>query len=206
MLTPVSFWCLYLPFRNVTHTGCSKLARASANGLGCFLGETAPESKVHGTNMGPTWVLSTPDGPMLAPWTLLSGVVLSTTAMGESAVAYDMVLYTCRYICTCNIETMPRSLAWQTLLTKIHLLWVQLINHTDPLSFINHYNKFQWKPSRRFAGGRLFLLSRLSRLYDPRPPKYSLFNYLDAILIALYDSYDSVAKVEYGGCRWPVPI
>ena len=31
-----------------------------------------PESKVHGANMGPTWVLSTPDGPMLAPWTLLS--------------------------------------------------------------------------------------------------------------------------------------
>ena len=32
-----------------------------------------PDSKVHGANMGPTWVLSTPDGPMLAPWTLLSG-------------------------------------------------------------------------------------------------------------------------------------
>ena len=32
-----------------------------------------PDSKGHGTNMGPTWVLSAPDGPMLAPWTLLSG-------------------------------------------------------------------------------------------------------------------------------------
>ena len=32
------------------------------------------ESKVHGANMGPTWVLSAPDGPMLAPWTLLSGM------------------------------------------------------------------------------------------------------------------------------------
>ena len=31
-----------------------------------------PDSKVHGANMGPTWVLSAPDGPLLAPWTLLS--------------------------------------------------------------------------------------------------------------------------------------
>ena len=33
-----------------------------------------PDSKVHGANKGPTWVLSAPDGPMLAPWTLLSGI------------------------------------------------------------------------------------------------------------------------------------
>ena len=36
-----------------------------------------PDNKVHGANMGPTWVLSAPDGPqmgpMLAPWKLLSG-------------------------------------------------------------------------------------------------------------------------------------
>ena len=32
-----------------------------------------PDSKVHGANMGSTWVLSAPDGPMLAPRTLLSG-------------------------------------------------------------------------------------------------------------------------------------
>ena len=33
-----------------------------------------PDSNILGTNMGPTWVLSAPDGPMLATWTLLSGV------------------------------------------------------------------------------------------------------------------------------------
>ena len=32
-----------------------------------------PDSKVHGDNMGPTRVLLAPGGPMLAPWTLLSG-------------------------------------------------------------------------------------------------------------------------------------
>ena len=37
------------------------------------LSKTNTDSKVHGANMGPTWVLSAPDGPMLSPWTLLSG-------------------------------------------------------------------------------------------------------------------------------------
>ena len=35
-----------------------------------------PDSKVHGANIGPTWVLSAPDGPMLAPWYLLSGLFM----------------------------------------------------------------------------------------------------------------------------------
>ena len=38
--------------------------------------DTYPESKVHEANMGPTWVLSAPDGPMLAPWSLLSGYLI----------------------------------------------------------------------------------------------------------------------------------
>ena len=32
--------------------------------------ERAPESKVHGANMGPTWVLSAPDGPHVGPMNL----------------------------------------------------------------------------------------------------------------------------------------
>ena len=35
------------------------------------------DNKVHGANMGPTWVLSAPGGPMLSPWTLLSGMYIS---------------------------------------------------------------------------------------------------------------------------------
>ena len=38
--------------------------------------ENTPESKDHGANMGPTWVLSAPGGPHVAPWTLLSGTDL----------------------------------------------------------------------------------------------------------------------------------
>ena len=40
--------------------------------LNCVVQFLEPDSKVHGTNMGPTWVLSATDGPMLAPWTLLA--------------------------------------------------------------------------------------------------------------------------------------
>ena len=32
-----------------------------------------PDNKVHGANMGPTWVLSAPDGPHVGPMGLLSG-------------------------------------------------------------------------------------------------------------------------------------
>ena len=35
--------------------------------------ESNPDSKVQGANTGHTWVLSAQMGPMLAPWTLLSG-------------------------------------------------------------------------------------------------------------------------------------
>ena len=35
--------------------------------------KVTPDSKVHGANIGPTWVLSAPVGPVLAPWNLLSG-------------------------------------------------------------------------------------------------------------------------------------
>ena len=38
--------------------------------------QSIPDSKVHGANMRPTWVLSARDGPMLAPWALLSGWLL----------------------------------------------------------------------------------------------------------------------------------
>ena len=38
-----------------------------------------PDSKVHGANMGPTWVLSAPDGPHVGPMNLaIRGFVWST--------------------------------------------------------------------------------------------------------------------------------
>ena len=35
----------------------------------------SPDSKVHGANMGPTWVLSAPDGPHFGPMNLAIRVI-----------------------------------------------------------------------------------------------------------------------------------
>ena len=40
-----------------------------------------PDSKVHGANKGPTWVLSAPDGPHVGPMDLAIGEVLGPWAM-----------------------------------------------------------------------------------------------------------------------------
>ena len=45
---------------------------------------TFPDSKVHGSNMGPTWVLSASDGPHVRPINLSIRVVQSPIAfLGE---------------------------------------------------------------------------------------------------------------------------
>ena len=41
------------------------------SGSAALMGD--PDSKIHGANMEPTWVLSAPDGSILAPRILLSG-------------------------------------------------------------------------------------------------------------------------------------
>ena len=43
-----------------------------------------PDSEVHGANMGPTWVLSAPDGPHVGPVNLAIGVV-NTNVLGDGA-------------------------------------------------------------------------------------------------------------------------
>ena len=40
-----------------------------------------PGSKIHGANMGPTWVLSAPDGPMLAPWAFAIRITIVKSIM-----------------------------------------------------------------------------------------------------------------------------
>ena len=41
--------------------------------MGCIGGVHPPDSKVHGANMRPTWVLSVPDGPHVGPMNLVIG-------------------------------------------------------------------------------------------------------------------------------------
>ena len=55
--------------------------------------DTYPDSKVHGAIMGPTWVLSAPDGPMLATWILLSGYVTVMYIIDELRRCTDCPVY-----------------------------------------------------------------------------------------------------------------
>ena len=48
-------------------------------GLQSMVEDSSPDSKVHGADMGPTWVLRPQMGPMLAPWTLIWGIAHSTS-------------------------------------------------------------------------------------------------------------------------------
>ena len=44
----------------------SELSACTSNGISVYV----PDGKVHGANMGPTWVLSAPDGPHVGPMNL----------------------------------------------------------------------------------------------------------------------------------------
>ena len=46
------------------------IKRMLKNGARVSRNNTLPDSKVHGANMGPTWVLSVPDGPHVGPMNL----------------------------------------------------------------------------------------------------------------------------------------
>ena len=63
-----------------------------------------PDSKVHGANMGPTWVLSAPDGPHIGPMNLVIMVALYPTHV--SAVFFSSAL-SLVYIWTITFYHLP---------------------------------------------------------------------------------------------------
>ena len=67
---------------------------------GIFLHESFPDSKVHGANMGPTWVLSSPDGPHVGPMNLAIRVAyLSEQTMGCLLWVWSRLMFCC---CCCS--------------------------------------------------------------------------------------------------------
>ena len=53
------------------HCGCRIILRPfSLHSMITDIGKTSPDSKVHGANMGPSWVLPAPDGPHVGPMNL----------------------------------------------------------------------------------------------------------------------------------------
>ena len=66
-----NYWQLECLFNNIQISGKENLKTLTLHyspfASGGFLLQKAPDSKVHGANMGPTWVLSAPDGPHVGP-------------------------------------------------------------------------------------------------------------------------------------------
>ena len=65
-----------------------------------------PDSKVHGANMGPTWVLSAPDGPHVGPMNLaimatLSSLVIMTICDAPSNNVGTMKVQSLNCVCVC---------------------------------------------------------------------------------------------------------
>ena len=86
---PSEFWLLCYPglctvpnrnhgYQAIMLPSCSQvLQRLPVFGihlLALFLPDIFPDSKFHGANMGPTWVLSAPDGPHVGPMNLATRV------------------------------------------------------------------------------------------------------------------------------------
>ena len=53
-------------------------------GISLALSQRCPGSKVHGANMGPTWVLSAPDGPHIVPMNLAIRVDFGNSLLGST--------------------------------------------------------------------------------------------------------------------------
>ena len=71
---------LFFPYSGILYT---KKMSLTLQGVGTLMWhQDIPDSKVHGTNMGPTWVLSVPDGTHVGPMNLaIRDVFSSTTAL-----------------------------------------------------------------------------------------------------------------------------
>ena len=76
-------------------------------------GTTVPESKVHGTNMGPTWVLSAPDGPHFGPMNLAIRGTFGWDKRMRSVEPWQLYVMCSRVLTTWPIaEKSPRPGNW----------------------------------------------------------------------------------------------
>ena len=71
-----------------------------------------PDSKVHGANMGPIWTDRTQVGPMLAPWTLLSGWWLCTYSIPNLVITEPV-----------NVSNAAGSSAGTVLIARLNMVF-----------------------------------------------------------------------------------
>ena len=69
--------------------------------------KTIPDSKVHGANMGPTWVLSAPDGPHVGPMNL----AIRDWYVFKPVILDCLVVFMCSaYLDTANANIVAQGL------------------------------------------------------------------------------------------------
>ena len=99
-----------------------------------------PDSKVHGANMGPTWVLSAPDGPHVDPMNLAIRTGQWLVAVGKNAIItwVKIGLDQCRHISLCynrlkdTIEHLLHSCeSFRLHLIKSHKISMQIAYALD---------------------------------------------------------------------------
>ena len=73
-----------------------------------------PDSKVHGANMGPTWVRSAPDGPHVGPMNLAIGDMLQSFSWFRSFLEYKLEhqIYWPQVISLHDVHLENKSLHW----------------------------------------------------------------------------------------------
>ena len=87
----MALYCIYIPCYNHNEIG------------------NIPDSKVHGANMGPTWILSVPGGPHVGPMNLAIRDELLCTVWGLVMKCY--MLYVLHHIIV-TIPTMHNTVRW----------------------------------------------------------------------------------------------
>ena len=123
-----------------------------------------PDSKVHGANMGPTCVLSAPDGPHVGPMNLAIRVpvhidLYSETVVLVASVANNKVkTVQCRHKSVCFLcnphNTQSISRPWKVFLNSI----LRPTGHGEIFTWLLHTKLF------RYASDRMNQLNRESFL------------------------------------------
>ena len=97
-------WCLFIPLALYNLLGISASLTQQSLVLVTY---SSPDSKVHGAHMGPTWVLSAPDGPHVGPMDLAIRETMDT----ETEILSLFLVIT---LCMCHTWT------WSSCTSKCH--------------------------------------------------------------------------------------
>ena len=71
-----------------------------------------PDSKVHGANMGPTWVLSAPDGPHVGPMNLAIRDVYQAIQPNHTQTSTDLQIFCFVYTQYVSIHMIYKVIHW----------------------------------------------------------------------------------------------